>query len=52
MVGDSLHTDILGAQVAGVASALITGHGVLRDRDWRAAVAASGIRPDLVMPDP
>lgn len=52
MVGDSLHTDILGAQVAGVASALITGHGVLRGRDWRAAIAASGIRPDLVMPDP
>lgn len=52
MVGDSLHTDILGAQVAGVASALITGHGILRGRDVKHAIAASGIRPDFVLPDP
>ncbi|WP_343070008.1 HAD hydrolase-like protein [Jannaschia sp. Os4] len=52
MVGDSPHTDILGAQVAGVASALITGHGILRGGDWRAAVEATSLRPDFVMPDP
>ncbi|WP_244504691.1 HAD-IIA family hydrolase [Jannaschia faecimaris] len=49
MVGDSLHTDILGAQVAGVASALITSHGIMRDRDIDAAIAISGIRPDYVV---
>ena len=35
MVGDSLHTDVLGAQVAGIASALVTGHGFLAGRDAR-----------------
>nr|WP_328795384.1 HAD hydrolase-like protein [Jannaschia marina] len=49
MVGDSLHTDILGAQVAGVASALITSHGILRDHDVAAGIALSGIRPDYVV---
>ncbi|CTQ50631.1 HAD-IIA family hydrolase [Jannaschia donghaensis] len=52
MVGDSLHTDILGAQTAGIASALITGHGVLRGRDVRRAIDLSGIRPDHVIADP
>ncbi|WP_298437820.1 TIGR01459 family HAD-type hydrolase [uncultured Jannaschia sp.] len=50
MVGDSLHTDILGAQVAGVDSALITGHGILREYDAEGAIAASGIRPDWILP--
>ena len=49
MVGDSLHTDILGGQVAGTASALILSHGLLRDTDATAAIAASGIRPDHVL---
>ncbi|MFO6465170.1 HAD-IIA family hydrolase [Jannaschia sp. KMU-145] len=49
MVGDSLHTDILGAQVAGVDSALITGHGILREHDAEGAIAASGIRPDWIL---
>lgn len=49
MVGDSLHTDILGAQVAGVSSALITSHGIMRGYDVQAAIAKSGIRPDYVV---
>ncbi|WGH77301.1 HAD-IIA family hydrolase [Jannaschia ovalis] len=49
MVGDALHTDVLGAQVAGVASALVTGHGLLKGRDVAGAIAASGIRPDFVV---
>lgn len=49
MVGDSLHTDILGGQVAGVATALIVTHGLLRDTDATAAIAESGIRPDHVL---
>ncbi|MGB3555363.1 MAG: HAD hydrolase-like protein [Jannaschia sp.] len=52
MVGDSLHTDILGAQVAGIDSALVTGHGILRGHDVGHAIAASGIRPDHILPDP
>ena len=52
MVGDSLHTDVLGAQAAGIASVLVTGHGVLRGRDAGAAIRASGIRPDHVVPNP
>ena len=49
MVGDSLHTDILGGQVAGVRTALITDHGLLRGTDAAAAIARAGIRPDHVL---
>lgn len=49
MVGDSLHTDILGGQVAGIATALIVSHGLLRDADPGLAIAASGLRPDHVL---
>ena len=49
MVGDSLHTDILGGQVAGTATALIVSHGLLRSADVDAAIAESGIRPDHVL---
>ena len=49
MVGDSLHTDILGGQVAGIASALITSHGLLRGADAGRAIAESGIAPDHVL---
>ena len=49
MVGDSLHTDVLGGQVAGVATALITSHGLLRDADPDAAICDSGIRPDHIL---
>lgn len=49
MVGDSLHTDVLGGQVAGVATALITSHGLLRSTDALEAIAQSGLRPDHVL---
>jgi HAD superfamily hydrolase (TIGR01450 family) len=49
MVGDALHTDVLGGQVAGIATALVTGHGLLRGADVAAAIAISGIRPDYVL---
>jgi len=49
MVGDSLHTDILGAHAAGVASALITGYGFFAGRDAARAVAAAGIAPDYLV---
>lgn len=52
MVGDSLHTDILGAHVAGIASALVTDHGFLAGRDARADIEATGLVPDFLLPAP
>ena len=52
MVGDTLHTDILGGAAAGFATALITGHGALAPIDAGAAIARSGIVPDVILPDP
>ncbi|MEX5729970.1 glycerol 3-phosphatase-2 [Rhodovulum iodosum] len=52
MVGDSLHTDILGAQTAGVASALITGYGFFAGADVNAAIERAGIAPDHLVQRP
>ncbi len=52
MVGDSLHTDILGAQAAGVGSALISGYGFFAGQDAEAAIGRSGIVPDFVVERP
>ncbi len=52
MVGDTLHTDILGGAAAGFATALITGHGALAPIDAARAIARAGIVPDYIMPDP
>ena len=49
MVGDSLHTDILGGAAAGLSTVLITDHGLFRDGGADAAIAASGIVPDLIV---
>ena len=52
MVGDSLHTDILGAQTAGIASVLISGYGFFAGQDTSDAIDASGIIPDYVATRP
>ncbi|RVT83337.1 TIGR01459 family HAD-type hydrolase [Rhodobacteraceae bacterium CCMM004] len=52
MVGDSLHTDILGAQAAGVASALIRDYGFFAGQDVDAAIARAGIAPTYVVVRP
>ncbi|MGB7181637.1 MAG: HAD hydrolase-like protein [Burkholderiaceae bacterium] len=52
MVGDTLHTDILGGARAGWKSVLITGHGLLRGLDVDQIIQRSGIRPDYICPDP
>jgi ribonucleotide monophosphatase NagD (HAD superfamily) len=49
MVGDTLHTDILGGAAAGVRTVLVTDHGVLKGQDVCAHVEESGIRPDFVI---
>ena len=51
MVGDSLHTDILGGQAAGFKTVLITGHGLFRDGDVSAAMKTTGIYPDFIAAD-
>nr|WP_323765243.1 TIGR01459 family HAD-type hydrolase [Marinovum sp.] len=52
MVGDSLHTDILGAQTAGLASALITRYGFFAGQDAGRAIAETGIMPDFIVARP
>ena len=48
MVGDTLHTDILGANAAGLRSVLVTGHGLFRDGGADEAMESTGILPDFV----
>ena len=50
MVGDSLHTDILGGGAAGLQSVLITGAGLFRDGGTDRFIAATGIQPDWIVP--
>lgn len=52
MVGDSLHTDILGARTAGIASALISGYGFFSGHDPWDAISRTGIIPDYVLERP
>ncbi|MEZ5912343.1 MAG: HAD hydrolase-like protein [Paracoccaceae bacterium] len=52
MVGDSLHTDILGAQAARTGSALVTSHGFFGGFAPAPWVRKSGIRPDYVLDHP
>lgn len=50
MVGDTLHTDVLGGAAAGCRSVLVTDHGLFAGRDTGPFIAASGIRPDFIVP--
>lgn len=52
MVGDSLHTDILGAQTFGFASALIADYGFFAGQDVDGAIARSKIVPDFIVGRP
>lgn len=49
MVGDTLHTDIAGAQVKGISAALVLENGMMQGLDVDAAIAASGIHPDFIL---
>ena len=48
MVGDSLHTDILGARAAGLQAVLVTGHGMFCEGGARDMIKACGIAPDWI----
>jgi ribonucleotide monophosphatase NagD (HAD superfamily) len=50
MVGDTLHTDILGGQAAGMKTMLITAEGALQGMDIPDCIAQSGIAPDFIAP--
>lgn len=52
MVGDSLHTDILGGQAAGVQTALIEGFGFFAGHTASPYIQASGIQPDFILNRP
>ncbi|WP_422071263.1 HAD-IIA family hydrolase [Tranquillimonas rosea] len=49
MVGDTLHTDILGGRAMGFATALVTDHGSLANLDVAEAIRRSEIVPDFVI---
>lgn len=48
MVGDTLHTDVLGGAAAGCRTVLITDHGLFAGRDVAPYIRASGIVPDFI----
>ena len=50
MVGDTLHTDVLGGAAAGCRSVLVTDHGLFAGRETAPFIAASGIVPDFIIP--
>ena len=50
MIGDTLHTDILGGQAAGLSTILVTDHGLFAGRDTTPFIAESGIVPEFVLP--
>ena len=52
MVGDTLHTDVLGGRAAGVRTALVAGYGSLATSDVSAAIKQSAIVPDFVIQRP
>jgi HAD superfamily hydrolase (TIGR01450 family) len=49
MVGDTLHTDILGGAAQGWRTVLVKRHGLLRDLDHVALIRETGIVPDWVV---
>lgn len=50
MMGDTLHTDVLGAAARGWASVLVASHGLFRGLGVETYIAESGIVPDWIVP--
>lgn len=50
MIGDTLHTDVLGARARGWSTALITDHGLFAGLDVHRFIDISGISPDWIAP--
>lgn len=49
MVGDTLHTDILGGAAAGCGTVLVTRHGLFRGLPVAPFITRSGIVPDVIV---
>ena len=49
MVGDSLHTDILGGASVGMTTVLITDHGLFRGQDALHFCVSCGLLPDWIV---
>ena len=49
MVGDTLHTDILGGNSFGIKTALVIGYGFFNGLDWQEFAQLADIYPDFVM---
>ena len=50
MVGDTLHTDILGGAAAGLKTVLVTDHGLFRGQKITPYIERSKIIPDFIIP--
>ncbi len=50
MVGDTLHTDILGGAAAGFRTILVENHGLFRGVDTAPYIDKCGIMPDFIVP--
>lgn len=50
MIGDTLHTDILGGQAAGFGTVLVTDHGLFAGRAVAPYIERSGIVPSWIIP--
>lgn len=49
MVGDTLHTDVLGGAAAGIGTILISDHGLFRGHDVAHYISRCAIRPDWIV---
>ena len=52
MVGDTLHTDILGGRNVDIQTALVSGFGTLANSDANVAIRQSGIAPNYIINRP
>jgi len=52
MVGDTLHTDVLGANSIGIKSILMTKYGLLRNQNIASCIKTTGIIPDYLVEGP
>ncbi|MGI9477300.1 MAG: HAD-IIA family hydrolase [Hyphomicrobiaceae bacterium] len=50
MIGDTLHTDILGGAAAGWRTILVTDDGLMKDLDFIACIERSSIVPNYIVP--
>lgn len=51
MIGDTLHTDVVGGAAQGWSSVLVSDHGLFRGVDVNGPIARSGIVPDYIVPN-